>query len=171
MEKKIITIALVLLGIISQAKSQDIKFQSHFGFQTLLKSDYNLPIAPVSFFGVEFKDKLGIEYGYSWTLNNSIDDLMNYVYGNSNSYVAGQFTHLVSAYYITNRDEGTAFVIGTGGSFTNVYKAENNVVIERITNPYLKIGLDHQFNKRWNGQLNFAIGGTIAVSLGIKKSL
>lgn len=162
-------VLLLFSGLSSH--SQSLKLHSHVGFGVFTNTEYNSGVSPVTFIGLDLFDKVGIEYGYSWSLNNDPTQFNNYIYGNSSSWTAGQFTHLISTYFITNRDEGTAIVMGAGVALTNIYKATNDFVIERNINPYFKVGLDHNFTKNWGGQLNFQIGGFKSITFGIKRSL
>ncbi len=164
----IVVIALVLTGLVSQAQ---VKVQSNIGVSSYLTKENSLGWNFINMVGLEFEDKLGIEYGYSYKLNNDAQSLSNYLYGNSQSWTAGYINHLVGAYWKTKRDEGSCLNLGGGASILTAYTTEDKVIIRNKITPYVRIGLDHQFNKGWGGQINTTLGNTFAFTLGITRTL
>jgi hypothetical protein len=166
MKKTIVAIALVLTGLVS--KAQQIKTQTNFGivsnFHKKEVGDWML----ANFVGLEFNDKIGIEYGYAYSLNTDANELSNYLYGNAKSWTAGSFNHLIAAYWKSKRDEGSCVNVGAGLSILNEYTTEG---IERKSTPYLKIGIDQEFGKGWGGQINGGFGNSFIFTIGITKTL
>jgi hypothetical protein len=168
--KKIMMVAIVLIASYV-SKAQTIRATSSAGISMLRESTYDVGYSPVTMVGLEFNDKFGLEYGYSWGLNNSPQQLNNYINGTSRSYTAGHFTHITALYWKTEKDEGTGLNLGFGISSTNFYKAEEGVVIDKLVRPYFKVGVDHSFNNNWSGTINAGLGELTMVTVGLTKKL
>lgn len=169
MKKTIVAIALILLSVVT--KAQDITVQSSVGITTPMSSKSKEGFKMVNFVGVEFKDKIGIEYGYGYSLNNNSKELTNYINGASNSYTAGKINHLVAVYYKTKRIDKGSYNIGVGLSMNNSYVAKNDVTVERELSPYIKFGCDRQLSKGWGVLLNGGFGKTIVFAVGLTKQI
>lgn len=168
--KKTLMVAISLIASVI-VNAQSIVLTTSAGIATVKNNKMSSIITPVSMVGFEWKDNFGLEYGYSWTLNNSSSQLINYINGISSSYIAGQFTHLFAFYYKTDRKDNTAMNIGFGISSTNIYKAESGVSIEKQILPYFKVGVDQKFSESWSGTLNFGLGDFMMATIGITKKL
>jgi hypothetical protein len=168
MKKTIVAIVLVLSCSVSQAQ---FKVQSSFGISTYFTKDYGLGLNFINILGLEFEDKVGIEYGYSYKFNNDPQSLTNYLYGNSNSWTAAHINHLLGAYYKFPREEGSSFSLGGGASILTTYTAEKKAIITNKVTPYFKVGLDQNFGQGWGGQINLVTGNLFAFTLGVTKEL
>ena len=168
--KKFLMVAITLIASVS-LNAQSISVTSSAGVALLKHDNYRAGLCPVTMVGLEFNDKFGLEYGYSWGLNDNPNQLYSYLYGTSRSFVVGHFTHLAAFYYKTEREENTNMNIGFGVSSTNLYIAEKDAVIEKNISPYFKVGIDHKFVKNWSVTLNAGIGDLTTVTLGVTKKL
>lgn len=125
----------------------------------------------VNLLGFEFDDKFGIEYGFSYDLNKNDQQLLNYLYGNSPTWVAGHTNHIIAIYRKTKREEGSCFNIGGGISLFSTYTAADKAIISNKVLPFIKLGMDHTINDNWKFQINSGLGSTFIFSLGISRSL
>lgn len=167
MKKTIVAIALVLTGLIS--KAQDLKVQTNVGLVSHFNNGKRMSdMKMVSFIGLELFDRVGLEYGYSYSLNTNQQELDNFILGNAQSWSAGQFNHLASIYYKTKRIDGNSANIGIGALISTDYRTDKTIT---KTSPYLKLGLDHQINQNWAAQVNGGFGNVFMFSIGITKTL
>lgn len=166
MKKTILTFALIVSGLLSYA--QNLKIQTNFGFTSHINKKEVGNMMLTNFIGIEFKDKFGIEYGYAYSLNSDDNSLQNYIQGNSQSWSAGKFNHLVALYWKTKRIDGISFNIGSGMS---ILKNFNTDGIGTNLKPYLKLGLDTELGKKWGAQINGGFGSVFIFTLGITKKL
>lgn len=169
MKKTILTIAIAIYAFVSNA--QNLKVQSNIGISTAHFKDYSIGWNMVNFIGFEFEDKIGLEYGYSYSLNTNTQELYNYLYGSSQKWSAGHFNHLMALYYKTKREDGNCINIGGGISVLTTYEASDIVLVKNKVSPYLKVGLDNQFHKNWGFQINSAIGKVFAFTCGLTYKL
>lgn len=84
--------------------SQDLKTLISVGPSTYIYSDNpQMKWTPAVIYGVEFYDRFGLEYGYSFNINNSAKDFDNYVNGRTNNFEAGRVTRIYTAYFKTKK--------------------------------------------------------------------
>jgi hypothetical protein len=166
--KKILMVTIALIAVFT-VKAQTIAATTSAGFGILRHDNYRTGYSPVTMVGLEFNDRFGLEYGYSWGLNDDTKQLINYLYGTSKTYVAGHFTNIYGMYFKTERNENTGINLGFGVSSTSLYKAENDVVVDRELSPYFKVGLDHKFHRDWSATLNAGLGQVTMLTFGIVK--
>jgi hypothetical protein len=161
---KKLVICIFLMGASILSFSQSTRMHSSFGVVTILDKDYNTPFSPVSYVGLDINDKISLEYGYTWTLNNSENDLYNFISGNLSSYTAGNFAHLISATYIAKSDELLNMRFGLGVLLNKVYKTSG---IENQSKLFFRGGYDVQLSKTIGVILNVNIGEVMGASAGL----
>jgi hypothetical protein len=170
--KKIMMVAILLIASVI-VKAQDVKIVSSMGVGTLMRNDQELKWYPVFLNAIEFKERIGFEYGYSWKLNGvNSNEFNNYVNGVSNTYEAGRVNRIYSIYYKTKRVESTQANIGIGVNHSFVGKAVDfDTVLENTYHPYFRIGVDSQFNKRLGMSINMTFGEWVMLSYGLTLGL
>lgn len=160
-------VAIILIASVT-SYGQSITVQSSAGFTTIMDNKYDRGWNLTSFLGFEINDRIGFEYGYSWSLNNDPTTLNSFLNGSTSSYTVGDFTHLGTIYWKTKRDENTGLNLGVGFSSTNVYKTSK---IENYTKPHIKLGVDHKLSKEWGVNINTIVGGVMGITFGVSKVL
>lgn len=170
--KKIILLSFILI-LSTFVHSQDIKSIVSIGPSTFIYSDNpQMKWTPAVIYGLEFKDRFGLEYGYSFHINKSAKDFDNYVNGITNNYEAGRVTRVFTAYYKTKKDEKVGANIGAGIAHTFIAKAVNtDVSLKNELHPFLRIGLDNQVSKLIGVSINMSLGNFFMVTYGLSINL
>jgi hypothetical protein len=174
--KRFFMVAISLIAsVFSYGQNTDfspIKFTTSFGTFTTMKTDIINKFAPVLSHGVEFNDRIGFEFGYSWRINNSTNDINDYINGVTNTYDAGMVTRIYSVYYKTKRDDRYVGNIGLGLAHSFTAKAVNtDPVFQNKILPFFRYGFDSQVSKLIGVTLNMGLGEIVMVTGGITISL
>ncbi len=166
--KKMMMVAILLIASI-MTQAQDLKVVSSIGIGGTILKDPEAKWYPVFLNAVEYKERIGFEFGYSWKLNSANSKEFNdYVNGISNTFEGGRVNRTYSIYYKTKRVETTQANIGLGVNHSFVAKAFNlDAVVENTYQPFVRIGVDSQLSKRVGMAINMSLGQWVMLSYGL----
>ena len=127
----ILSFLLVTFTTFSQTKS----FGVLWGMSTFTQSNSNMTAAGGMYIDL---GRFGFEYTQSAALNTSSQDALNYINGNTNSYIGGGKTDNYGVFFKIKPKNKSSIYVGGGIQKSNIIKAEDIAVKVAVVEAFAK---------------------------------